>query len=399
MKTELKKEFKLLKNFYIFYFLWGLASFLTAYIIIYFYSIGLSFSKISLLLAIALVAPIIFEVPTGAIADHYGRRISIVIGTLSAGTILLIIPFIKNFWTLAILFFCNMSLSTLVSGSDSAWMVDFLKSKRKQNLIHTAFARVATFGATGALISLILASLIVKYYNMDYLWFAQGGIVLTVGFFTLFFGDKEKIIHKGNFKKAIKNTFGFAKQGFKLIFVKQALFFFVLASFFTAFFSIGGLVWQPLFIDLGIKLEQLGIIFAGVFIVGIFAPMASTKLLKLVKKEKMALILQDLVTGATFIIISLVSSPLIAVLLFYFGTFGIGVGSPIRVAFFQKRIPSKIRATVTSVKHLISASGGIIAVLLAGYIVDNFGLRVALAFGGLAAIPTVICYLMIKDEK
>ena len=95
----------------------------------------------------------------------------------------------------------------------------------------------------------------------------------------------------------------------------------------------------------------------------------------------------------------MVVSPLLAILVFYSGAFGESLAQPVKSAFLHKHIPSKIRATTASIKNLFESAGGIIALLAAGYIIDSFGLRIAFVFGGLAAIPTVICYLMIKDKK
>ena len=253
--------------------------------------------------------------------------------------------------------------------------------------------------AIGGSVALIGASFVVKHFGMSYLWYIQGILMILAGLFAVIFGDKEKIIKKGNFRQVYKSTFGFAKQGFKLIFLRRTLFFFTLAIFFNEFFSMAGIVWQPFFIELGIKLEHLGLIYAAGVFVGVIAPNLSNKFVEFAGSEKRALILEDLTIGLLFIFVSIVTSPLIAIILFYSGAFGESMGHPIRSAFFHKRIPSKIRATTDSIKNLIKSSGGIIAMLLAGFIVDGFGLRAALFIGGLAAIPTVICFMMIKDEK
>jgi MFS family permease len=396
---NLKQEFKILKKFYIFYFLWGLASFLPAYWILYFQDIGFNFKEISIILSISMIAPIIFEVPTGAIADHFGRRISVFIGLFFAGIFVLLVPLTTKFLLLVALIFSFRSVATLISGSDSAWMVDYLKSKRKDKLISSAFARVASLVSVGAVIAVIGSSFIVKNLGMKYLWYVQGTLMIGTAIFAVLFGDKEKNIKKGNLKNAVKNTFGFAKQGFKLIFIQKTLFFFVLATFFSAFFNIGGIVWQPFFIDVGINLSDIGFVYAIAILMGVIAPNLSNKFVKLVGSEKWALIIEDIVIGVFFIFVSIVTSPIIAVLIFYTGAFSESIGRPIRNAFMHKRIPSKIRATTASISNFASSGGSIIALLLAGYIIDTFGLRMGFIFGGLAAIPVILSLLMIKNEK
>jgi MFS family permease len=396
---KLKQEFKLLKRFYIFYFIWGLAVLTNAYLIIYLKEIGLSFTQISIIASIALAAPIIFEIPTGAIADCFGRKISITLGLLSSSIILFLIPSFHEFNHVVILFFTLVSMGTLVSGSDSAWMVDYLKSKRQSKLIHKAFSRIMSIASLSGVMILLSASFIINKFGLSFIWYIQGTILASAGLFILFFGDKENIKNNHTFKTALKQTFGFANQGFKLILSNNKLFLFSFASFFSAFFVIGGITWQPFFVDLGLPLAHLGTVYAGAGIIGILAPNISIIIVKKLKSEKSAIIFETIISGLGFFIVSKVYSPINAMFMFYIITMGVGIGQPVRATFFHKQVPSKIRATTGSIKNVINTSGAVIAMLIAGYVMDNFGLRWAFMIGGLAAIPTVICYLMIKDDK
>jgi MFS family permease len=398
IKQSLKSEFKLLKKFYIFYFLWGLASFITAYWVVYFQDIGFSFKEISLILTSMFLAPIIFEVPTGAIADHFGRRISIFIGLFISGSIFILIPFTNKFYIIMPLFFGIMSISTLVSGADSAWMVDFLKSKNQSKLTRVVFSRTWSIVALSAGISYVLSSAIVAKLGMSYLWKAQGILLITTSLFVILFGDKEQIIRKGKFRGAMRSTFGLAKEGFKLILARRTLFFFMLAVFFNSFFMSGELAWQPFLINLGLPLPSLGLLYAGAVFLGIIAPMLSVKVSKILT-DKWTLILEEIISGALLIIVAMITSPIIAIMIFYVLRFGTQFRSPLKSHFLHKHIPSKIRATTASINALFQSVGAATAMLLAGYIIDKWGLNAAFVFAGLAAIPTALCYLMMKDGK
>ena len=398
MKQAIKSEFKLLKNFYIFYFLWGLASFITAYWVVYFQDIGLSFKEISLILTSMFLAPIIFEVPTGAISDHFGRRISIFIGLFISGSIFILIPFTNQFHIILPLFFGIMSISTLVSGADSAWMVDFLKAKKQSKLTRVVFSRTWSIVALSAGISYILSSVIVSKFGMSYLWKAQGILLITTSLFVIIFGDKEQTIRKGKFRGAMHSTLGLAKEGFKLILAQRTLFFFILAVFFNSFFMSGEIAWQPFFIKLGLPLPGLGLLYAGAVFIGIIAPMLSVKLSKIIS-DKWALILEDIISGLLFLTVSMITSPIKAIVIFYVLRFGTQFRSPLKSHFLHKHIPSKIRATTASINALFQSVGAATAMLIAGFIIDTWGLNAAFVFAGLAAIPTALCYLMMKNGK
>ncbi|MBT3940970.1 MFS transporter [Candidatus Woesearchaeota archaeon] len=398
MKSELKSEFSLLKRFYTFFFIESLAGVFAAYIVIYFTELGFSFQQVSLIVAVSLIAPLIFEVPTGAVADQFGRRISIAIGLFAGGFLSLLIPSTNKFLFIIIILFSMSAFNTFSSGADAAYLVDFLKEKKRSKLIRPAFGRVASIGLMGNFFALLAASAIVKYLDMSYLWYVQGGALISAGFFIVFFGEPEKIKPAENIRTAMKDTFGFARQGFGLIFAQRTLFLLVLSAFFSAFFAIAGLVWQPFFQEINIPLENFGILFAGAAIIGAIGASSSNYFATILKSNKAALILNDLIIGSLFITISFVTSPLIAIMLFYGGVFGRSMTYPVKDAFLHKHIPSKIRATVDSIKSLVTSTGGVIALLIAGYIMDTYGIQVSFLVGGLAAIPTIICYMLIKED-
>lgn len=72
MKIFQKNELKILLPFYLESFLAFIIQFVPAFALIYFISIGMDIVKIGFLMAMVPLASLIFEVPTGAIADIYG---------------------------------------------------------------------------------------------------------------------------------------------------------------------------------------------------------------------------------------------------------------------------------------------------------------------------------------
>jgi len=77
LKPFSKSELKILWPFYLESFLGTLLFILIPFEIVYFRSIGLSSTQIGFLIALWPLASLLFEIPTGAVADLYGRKFSV----------------------------------------------------------------------------------------------------------------------------------------------------------------------------------------------------------------------------------------------------------------------------------------------------------------------------------
>ena len=81
--------------------------FAPAFFIVYFASLNLTFFQIGILMAVSQIAIVFFEVPTGAVADLYGRKFSVLFGYLLEGLAVLLMFFINTFY-FSLLCFSNL---------------------------------------------------------------------------------------------------------------------------------------------------------------------------------------------------------------------------------------------------------------------------------------------------
>lgn len=88
---------------------------------------GFSMTEITVADSIFFIGILVLEVPTGAIADHWGRSRSIALGALSLAVAVLIFAFADSFPILLVSFLTWSVASTLMSGADMALLYDTLK--------------------------------------------------------------------------------------------------------------------------------------------------------------------------------------------------------------------------------------------------------------------------------
>ena len=104
MKLFEKHELKLLWPFYLETFVANLFLIFPIFWIIQFQE-TLPLSQIGLIFSAIAISTFLFEVPTGAIADIFGRKFSVISGLILSGVTLILITFTKDFYFLLVLFF------------------------------------------------------------------------------------------------------------------------------------------------------------------------------------------------------------------------------------------------------------------------------------------------------
>jgi MFS transporter, DHA3 family, tetracycline resistance protein len=101
-------------------------------------------------------AVFLFEVPTGVVADTYGRKLSLVIGFLGMGTAWLLVGLVSEPWLIIALWAVWGVAYTFTSGAYQAWITDEVGVER----IPVVFMRGARISYAGAFLGLALSVLI-----------------------------------------------------------------------------------------------------------------------------------------------------------------------------------------------------------------------------------------------
>lgn len=394
----LKEELRLLWPFYLMEFLTAAFTLVYPIMVIYLAARGFTFFQIALCFSAIYFGSVIFEVPTGAIADLFGRKISVVLGLLGNGLCIIIIPSVNTFPLLLLLFFAWSGLSTLISGADEAWIVDLLKHEKKKKLIRDYFTKRTSIIALGFVIAGLLCGLITKIFGMDMLWFTQGSVFVLSAFLLVAFGKEYFIgVKKIKLKEGFKKTFKTAGKGINYSIKHPVLLSLILAGIFIAFAcGIGNIAWQPLFKNLGLPVYWLGYLYSISACFGIVLPFFSKPLLKIFKKERYYLAFIIFIDFILLVSIYFIAGVVAAALVFIALGIAPALAQPILRPYIQRFIPTKIRATIGSVESMFVSIGGGIALLFAGLLADMVGPKMTIVYSSLFLIPAIIFYLKLK---
>ncbi|CAN7521231.1 MFS transporter [Rossellomorea sp. LjRoot5] len=149
------KILKTKNNIYLLYFYLFFAQlfFDRALWVIYLGDKGMTLGEIGVLEALLHLAIVLFEVPTGMIADLYGRKVSLVIGNLFSLLYGLFMLLGGNFSMFTLAFLSMGLMVTLHSGAEQAFAFDTLKNDKREK----DYTRVIGSMTAISLLSLSLA--------------------------------------------------------------------------------------------------------------------------------------------------------------------------------------------------------------------------------------------------
>ncbi len=119
----------------------------------------LSYTQIFALQAWFMLANFLLEVPTGAVADRFGRRVSVGLGGLLLGVATLLyasVPWLPMFFLGETLFAVGL---TLISGADEALVYDSLKALGREEEATAVMSRLAAWMLAGLTAGALLGAL------------------------------------------------------------------------------------------------------------------------------------------------------------------------------------------------------------------------------------------------
>jgi MFS family permease len=339
---------------------------------------------------------VIFEIPTGIVADTVGRRASFLLGTLvlSGATALYWLMWVWSapFWAWAL---ASVALGlgfTFFSGAVEAWLVDALRASGYTGDLEPVFSKGMIVGGIAMLAGSVLGGIVAQLTNLGVPFLFRAGILalmFVVAFIAMrdigFTPDKSETP-----LKAVRTVFrGSLKHGLGNPPVRYLM----LAAPFTA--GVGIYVFyalQPYLLELWGDPKAYSIaglaaaIVAGSQIVGgILAPLVR----KLFKKRTTVLIIAAIVGVALLLSLGITTNFWVALVILVVWGVASSIDDPIRRAYLNGLIPSKQRATVLSFESLMGNVGGIGIQPALGRVADLSGYAFSLVVGGVISAVAV----------
>jgi len=340
-------------------FIWGINT-------IFLLNAGLSNFEAFLANAFYSVGYVIFEVPTGIIADTYGRRLSYLLGalTLAISTVLYLYMWqIQGpFWGWALSSIVLGLGYTFFSGATEAWLVDALKATNFKGSLESVFAKGQMVGGAAMLTGAIAGGIIAQYSNLGVPYILRSAVLL-INFAMAFVLMQDLGFTPSRPKNPVfemKRIFNKSIDlGIKNPPVRWIMLTAPLASgvSFYVFYAL-----QPFLLELygdEKAYAVAGLIAALTGLSQIAGGILASRIRKLFSRRTSAIFLGTLLTGLILVLVSQVGNFYAAIaLIFLWGLVFAAIG-PIRQAYLNGLIPSEQRATVLSFDSLLGSAGAV----------------------------------------
>jgi len=409
-KTQFKRgEWSLLGKFYLSTFIDSAFALIPLLFILYFEFKGFKLGLGGYLLAVSGIFGFFFEIPTGVVADVFGRKISTLFHYVFMGAIALAIPFATQPYMLYILFALEGIAITFRTGAKHAWIVDNLKHHKRDDLIQSYYTKSQSILAVAIFIAGLLLSGILflkpatkpmvlfgfDFIGADLLWFIEGLAYLSIFILLLSIEENYKP-KKAKLKQQIKEFSKTLKYGLSYSW-KHPIIFVLLVN--ALLFTISGnmkfVSFQPYLIGNGIKVEQFGYLSSAFLLLGMLLPFISQRLTKNIRKNVYLAITSVVKFVFTLGLYFIVGPVFTIVFWFVHKNFYYLVGS-IENSYFQEHVTSKGRATIGSIENAMYSLGSFIGPLIGGLLINYLAPRAVLAISSFLIIPAIFMYLRIK---
>jgi len=354
-------------------FIWGINT-------LFLLDAGLSNTQAFAANAFFTLGQVIFEVPTGVVADTWGRRASYLLGTLT-----LIVSTLLYLWMWYIQApFWGWALSsvflglgfTFFSGATEAWLVDGLTFSKYEGDLDSVFARGSIAAGIAMLTGSVAGGYIAQITNLGVPYIIRSAVLGLTFLIALiymkdlgFTPDKSQTVPKQMrriFKASIDN--GFKRPAVRWIMLGAP---FAAGVSFYAFYAM-----QPYLLELYGKSEAYGIaglaaaVIAGAQIIG---GLLVKRIRRLFSRRTHAIIMSVVLSVMALAVIGGTGNFWVAVVLLVVWAMVFASVTPIRQAYLNGIIPSEQRATVLSFDSLMGSSGAVFSQPALGRVADVGG--------------------------
>ena len=380
-------------------FIWGINT-------LFLLDAGLDNTQAFAVNAFFTVGQVLFEVPTGVVADTRGRRFSFLLGTatLMLATLLYLVMWEVRAglvgWAISSIL---LGLGfTFFSGATEAWLVDALKATGYKGTLERIFARAQIVTGVAMLTGSVLGGVVAQVAGLGVPYVLRA-VLLGVTFLIAFrfmrdigftpargasVGAEIGAVLRGSVDGGLRNP---------------PVRWLMLSAPFTAGVGIFAFyALQPYLLQLygdptayGIAGLAAAIVAAAQITGGLIVP----RVRRLFRRRTDALLVAGVATVVLLVVIGLSNQFLVVLALIVAWALIFAIEGPLRQAYLNGIIPSEQRATVLSFDNLMGSAGGVVFQPILGRVADVNGYGASYVVSGAIQALALPFIFLARREK
>lgn len=380
-------------------FIWGVNT-------LFLLDAGLSVAETFAVNAFFTLGQVLFEVPTGVLADTMGRRLSYLLGagTLFGGTLIYLAMWSLHgpFWGWAGASILLGLGFTFFSGATEAWLVDGLDATGYRGTLDAALAKGQIAEGAGMLTGTILGGVVAQATNLGVPYVLRAaalGLTFAVAYgsmrdlgFTPRRGASVVAEMRGVLRASLDHGFGNPP-------VRWVMLGGLLAGGVPIF---GFYAMQPYLLQLRDERGSYaiaGLAAALVALAQIAGAYAVPWVSRRFRRRTSLLLLASVASASCLLGIGLFPRFWVVLALLVGWAMAFALAAPIRQAFLNALIPSAQRATVLSFDNLLVSAGGVGAQPALGRVADVWGYPASYVVGAAVELAALPFLLLARRER
>jgi MFS family permease len=348
----------------------------------------------------------LFELPTGMVADTWGRRASFLIGaaTQLVGNLTYVgMWYIHGpFWGWAAASVLLGLGFTFFSGALEAWMVDALKASGYTDELEPIFAKGQIINGSAMLVGTIAGGYLAQLTNFGFPYLVRAALQLVSFFVALAIMKDLGFVPSAN-ARLVDRVRELAAAAKKYgIDVRPIRWVMLAAPFYMGTGIYGFYAAQPYLLELFGDRHAVGV--AGIAAAGIagtqiLGGFAVPLLAKLFRRRTDILIASAALTALALVLIGSLRNFYVVVGLLVLWAAAYAATLPVRQAYLNALIPSEQRATLLSLDSMIDSLGGVAFQPVLGRLADAFGYAVSYVASGVIALVSLPFLVAARRER
>lgn len=348
-------------------------------------------TNVALIFAIGSISLVVFEIPTGAIADLFGRKNTLILANFVVllGVLFL---YIGGSMLMFILFAIFNSLArALSSGTYNAFLYDTLKEEKQEHHYKMVIGKFYAIWPIGASIGSIIGGYLAKIS----LSFPVGLSLIPLLFaFILTFMLKEPKYEKEKHKNILKHMF----NSLKIVIHNKQLIILMMGGFLLMAFGETMHLLGPLFF----KFKEMPIVLFGWITAFIFGFSSLGHYYSYAISEKIGnktTLLISVLGSPIFLIIATLTTKYYAILFFIIPSIFFGLRNPILDHLINIEVSSSKRATIISIFNFSKNLGITIFAPFIGYFAELYTINTAFKISAILMFSVPILYSFLKNKN
>jgi MFS family permease len=379
IRDELAFEGNIRKS-YIYRFLMNFQLWWPIWVIYLLQQRGLSYTQITLLDTPFFVLIVLAEVPTGAVADHFGRKTSLMLASTLFAVAIFVFGIAQNYLVILVSYTAWGLAQTFQSGADTAILYDSLKQIGREDDFQQINGRLWAITSTAVLIAMLIGAPLASLTSLSFPIVLSAGIALIA--VPVAASMHEPRHHR---EPDAENYVRTVITGLRDVWQTPPLRYIILFSAVLFMSTFAPLIFlQPFLTKHGTSIGALGFWQAPVRAAGIVSALLAARLIARAG-QRTAFLAMPLALGLCYLALAGIDHAWVYVAFLPVGMVA-GMQNPVLATYINRRIPSERRATILSVQSVLGSMMLAAMEPTGGFVADQLGLRALFLLFGLLVL-------------